>query len=286
MLNRKSLSFLYCFILLRIVATAQPAAENLAMSEARFLPLEKTIYYPLGENWKIPVKQIRYGPPNTVFCFNMHDNEGTSVQAARQVLELKGGTLLKLENKGQRVIRFRLRGKTYAFDPNRIFSRTGIEQSLRENGSVSAAAIEEVEKFGKRLLELIPDSITCIIALHNNTEGAYSIRSYLPGGERRRDAEEAQAAPNQDPDDIILTTDRTIYNRMVEAGYNCILQDNKNVKQDGSLSVYCGNSNRRYVNIETQHGRVLQYQEMLEKLLEAVGSLQLADSRGQIADGR
>lgn len=257
---------------------AQPAGDNLALSEARYIPLEKTIYYKIGDNKTIPIKLAQYGPANDIFCFNMHDNEFTSVNAARSVLELRGGTLLRIENSAQRLIRFRLRGVLYAFDPNRIFSRAGIEQSLRENGRTSPLAIEEVEKFGHRLLELIPDSIACIIALHNNTEGAYSVNSYVTGGDRQKDARDVHAAAQQDPDDIFFTTDREIFDNMAAAGYNSILQDNEKAKKDGSLSVYFGAKNRRYVNIETQHGRVGQYQQMLEKLLNILASGRQTDT--------
>lgn len=274
----KLFATLILFALLTNRAFTQPAAENLALSEARYIPLEKTIYYKIGDNKTIPIKLAQYGPANDVFCFNMHDNEFTSVNAARSVLELKGGTLLRIENSAQRVIRFRLRGVPYAFDPNRIFSRAGIEQSLQENGRTSPQAIAEVEKFGQRLLELIPDSISCLIALHNNTEGAYSVKSYVAGGDRQKDARDVHAAAGQDPDDIFFTTDRDIFDNMATAGYNCILQDNDKAKQDGSLSVYYGTKNRRYVNIETQHGRVGQYQQMLEKLLETLVSARQMDT--------
>jgi hypothetical protein len=45
------------------------------------------------------------------------------------------------------------------------------------------------------------------------------------------------------------------------------LQDNVKVNKDGSLSVYYGELNRRYINIETQHGKTTQYKEMLGKLM-------------------
>lgn len=256
------------YFILAAQAIAQPVSENLALSEARFIPLEKTIYYKLGDNRTIPLMITQYGPANDIFCFNMHDNEFTAVNAARQVLELRGGTLLKIGNNAQRVVRFRLRGIPYAFDPNRIFSRAGIEQTLKENGLVSPEAIGEVEKFGQRLLSLVSESVSCVIALHNNTDGAYSVKSYLPGGDRQKDARQVYADSLQDVDDIFFTTDRSIYERTAAIGYNSILQDNEKVKQDGSLSVYYGKQNRKYVNIETQHGRSTQYQEMLEKLLE------------------
>lgn len=254
-------------ILLSIAGITQPVSENLALTEARFIPLEKTIFYTLGDK-TIPLKVLQYGPANDFACINIHDNEFTSVQAAKSVLELKGGTLIKIENNAQRIIRFRLRGVQYSFDPNRVFSRTGIEQTLKENGRISPLAVDEVEKFGQRLLQLIPDNISCVIALHNNTEEAYSVKSYLSGGERQMDAKQVYADSLQDVDDIVLTTDQSLFDKMSALGYNSILQDNEKVRRDGSLSVYCGEQNRRYVNIETQHGKTGQYQEMLEKLID------------------
>jgi hypothetical protein len=50
-------------------------------------------------------------------------------------------------------------------------------------------------------------------------------------------------------------------------GYNSILQDNIRVNKDGSLSVYYGELNRRYINIETQFGKTEQYKQMLAKLV-------------------
>lgn len=250
-----------------IAGNTQLLSENLATTEARYIPFEKTVFYNLGDK-TIPLKVVQYGPSNDIVCINLHDNEFTSVQAARSVLELKGGTMIKIENNAQRVVRFRLRGVVYGFDPNRIYSRTGIEQTLKENGRTSLQAIEEVEKFAQRLLQLIPETATCVIALHNNTEEAYSVKSYLPGGDRQKDAKEVYAAENQDVDDIAFTTDKTLFEKMSALGYNSILQDNENVKKDGSMSVFYGEQNRRYINIETQHGRTGQYQEMLEKLMD------------------
>ena len=250
-----------------IAGFTQPITENLATTEARYIPFEKTVFYNLGDK-TIPLKVVQYGPANDIVCINLHDNEFTSVQAARSVLEFKGGTMIRIENNAQRVVRFRLRGVIYGFDPNRIYSRTGIEQTLKENGRTSPQAIEEVEKFAQRLLQLIPETVSCVIALHNNTEEAYSVKSYLPGGDRQKDAKEVYADEKQDVDDIAFTTDRTLFEKMSALGFNSILQDNENVKKDGSMSVYYGEQNRRYINIETQHGRTGQYQEMLEKLLE------------------
>ena len=245
---------------------AQPVSEVNLASNAFYIPTEKTILYKLGDK-TIPISVSQYGNSTAIVCINLHDNEFTSVQAARLVLEQNGGILIKLENNRQRVIRFRLRGKNYAFDPNRIFSRTGIEQTLTENGLTDPYAIEEIEKFATRILSLIPEESACVVALHNNTENGYSVKSYLPGNEREKDAREVHANDKQDIDDIILTTDSLLYKKMAEFGYNSIWQHNERAKKDGSLSILYGEKNKRYINIETQHGRLSQYIEMFGKLL-------------------
>ncbi|MEO7924168.1 MAG: hypothetical protein ABIR30_10860 [Chitinophagaceae bacterium] len=263
----RSLATTIVFTFYSLALAAQPAGDAVMVSKPLFIPVEKTIFYRLGDR-DIQLKISQYGNVKDIVCINLHDNETTSVQAARAVLEEKGGTLIKIENKQQRIIRFRLRGVVYSFDPNRIFSRTGIEQTLIDNRRTSREAIGAIEKFAQRMLDLIPTNHSCIIALHNNTEEAFSVKSYLPGSDRQFDARAVYKDSLQDVDDIAFTTDSLLYQRMADQRYNSIWQDNQRAKRDGSLSIYCGERSMRYINIETQHGRVNQYIEMLEKLLE------------------
>ncbi len=247
----------------------QPLAEGLPGRQAVFTPTEKSITHKLGEK-NISIKAIQYGEIINTCCINLHDDESTAVMAARTVLEQKGGLLIRIENGSQRLISFPLRGVTYTFDPNRIFSRKGIELTLKSKGKVTAEVVTLVENFANKILQLIPDSARCIIALHNNTDGDYSVKTYQTGGTRQTDAKLVYADSWQDIDDITLTTDETLFNKMSGYGYNSILQDNVKVLKDGSLSVYCGEKNKRYINIETQHGKKDQYKEMLSKLLQAL----------------
>lgn len=261
-------TFLSTFIL-SVSCIAQPGNNSSELPGSFYLPQEKITRYKIGER-SLPVKVLQFGERTDLVCINLHSNEESSVQGARAVLEKMGGTMIKIENNRQRVIRFRLKGVTYSFDPNRIFSRTGIEQTLRENNRnyrQNNGAITAIEEFARAVLSYIPDSVSCIVALHNNTEEAYSICSYRSGGNRQRDAKAVYADSLQDVDDIILTTDSLLYQKMADKGYNSIWQDNEKARKDGSLSIYFGELNRRYINIETQHGKVAQYTEMMEKLL-------------------
>ena len=233
---------------------------------AAFAPAEKTITHQLGDK-TISFKVVQYGRAVSICCVNVHDNENTAVQAARSILEQEGGILIKIENNAQRMISFPFKGSVYSFDPNRIFSVAGIKVTLKVKGKFNPLAIGEVEKFAAHLLQLIPDTVSCVIALHNNTDGDYSVKSYERGGNRQRDAKEVYADKLQDADDIALTTDEMLFDKMSALGYNSILQDNINVNRDGSLSVYYGELNKRYINIETQFGKTNQYKEMLGKLV-------------------
>ena len=259
---------LYLFFSLTTTALGFKNLEKnpLGANPTAFTPSEKTILHKLGDR-TISVKVAQYGEFINTCCINLHDDEVTAVKAARSVLEEQGGVLIKIENNGKRNISFPFKGVEYSFDPNRIFSRSGILLTLKAKGKINPLAVIEVEKFAAQLLQLIPDSISCLIALHNNTDGDFSVRTYLPGGMRQNDACQVYADTWQDIDDIALTTDQVIFNKMAAQGYNSILQDNVKVFKDGSLSVYFGELNRRYINIETQHGKTVQYREMLKKLL-------------------
>ncbi|MFN8253189.1 MAG: hypothetical protein U0V75_15070 [Ferruginibacter sp.] len=244
----------------------QPETVSRPVQPVNFTPAEKSIQHKLGDK-TVFLKISQYGSSFKNCCVNLHDDESTAVQAARAILEQKGGILIRIENNGQRLVTFAFRGVPYTFDPNRIFSRKGIELTLKSKGRITAEVVTEVEKFATKILQQIPDTATCIIALHNNTDGDYSVKTYQPGGNRQADAKRVYADSWQDIDDITLTTDETLFTRMSGFGYNSILQDNMKVLKDGSLSVYYGEQNKRYINIETQHGKTGQYKEMLSKLL-------------------
>nr|MBA2745112.1 hypothetical protein [Flavisolibacter sp.] len=138
----------------------------------------------------------------------------------------------------------------YAFDPNRIFSSPGIKKTLEENGQYDEAVEEEVNRFADSLLSMLRDKV--IVALHNNSNGRYSVRKYLD--DLKSNAAAVHINEVMDEDDFIYTTSNELFIALRHLNINVVLQDHEQVEDDGSLSVYCGRNQIVYVNVETEHG--------------------------------
>jgi hypothetical protein len=259
-----TLLVLYIFLL------CNSATAATAVSQDGFVGREKTLFYSIGHK-KIALKITAYGHRKDIVMINLHDNETTGVNAAKSVLEKTGGILLSIENKGERYITFTQRGKTFRFDPNRIFTRSGIRATLMEQNRYSTkSTIKSVYGFTRFLLSKVPRHSNVLIALHNNNDDGMSVFTYIRGGDREKDAVAVNSNDIYDADNFFLTTDKRLYQWLQSAGYNTVLQHNKKAKDDGSLSVYYGRKNKRYVNIEAEMGRMNEQKEMIEMVISFI----------------
>lgn len=192
----------------------------------------------------------------------LHENESTSVEAAKAMMAYSGGTLIELKHTGARNLTFRLGGTQYEIDPNRMFTDRGIKVNLRPysteaHAAVAALAQRIIRKLSRR-----------VVALHNNTDGGYSILQYQAG---QKYANEAAMPPHvvegQDPDNFFFVTPPNDFARLKKAGFNVVLQAGQ-PSDDGSLSVYCSRNGINYVNVEAQHGSRKEQIKMLHALLK------------------
>ncbi len=104
----------------------------------------------------------------------------------------------------------------------------------------------------------------------------YSALSYTVGEKYANDAEDVFIRDGSDPDDFFFVTERVVFDAIKRRGHNVVLQDNRRVTDDGSLSVYCGKANVRYVNVEAEHGHLKEQTQMildLTTILETLGPL-------------
>ncbi|UKN01621.1 hypothetical protein K6119_18015 [Paracrocinitomix mangrovi] len=210
-----------------------------------------------------------YGNVNDSILFiNVHEDETTSIETVYEYAKISPVHFVRLKHKETRRIDFNLRNKAYSIDPNRIFTKKGRRKTLRDGGKFSFKAAKSVKVFADSLLLHLND-VTVVIAMHNNTDVNYSIKSYLPGGDEAKNTDQVYVNPEMDPDDFIYTTELDFYLKLKDKNINVILQDNKRFVNDGSLSVYCGVNGIPYINIEAQKGH---FEEQLE-LIKAVLSI-------------
>ena len=200
----------------------------------------------LGES-TVQLEVIRRGR-GPVFVA-LHENESTAITAAKKLLSKSGGTLIILRHGGDRNVTFALSGVMYNFDPNRIFTIEGIRRTLK--GGSSREAITAVRSLAQVILSEIGNRP--IIALHNNTNGGYSLASYVSGGKYARDALLVHRESVQDIDNFFFTTEKRLFVAAKQKKFNVVLQSGI-AADDGSLSVYSFEHGLRYVNVEAEHG--------------------------------
>ncbi len=208
----------------------------------------------LGDSLVI-IHQHFNAPESNVLFFNMHEDEQTSIEATHLFSEDEKLNFIYLEHNGERRISFNVKNSVYSVDPNRIYTRKGRRLTLKDEGNYSLRASQRIRTFTKRILSFI-SAENIIIAMHNNTDVNYSIKSYLPGEDESANTKEVYISENWDADDFVYTTVDAYFNKLKAMDVNVILQDNAACVNDGSLSVYCGQNGIPYINIEAQKGHL------------------------------
>lgn len=202
---------------------------------------------------------------------NLHDDENTSVSAGKKILRQSGGRLIELEHGGARLISFQLAGQTYRFDPNRIFSASGVTATLTRTKNISSEAQLTVEEFASRFIETFQlDHEPVIIALHNTGGGGLSINSYLATGDKPTTASAVHVSTNRFAGDFFYVTDRRFFDYLEARDFNVTLQDDANVPDDGSASVYFARKGIPYLNIEADKGHLDEQIKMVRVAREMV----------------
>ncbi len=220
-------------------------------------------------------------------CFLIiHDNENTATKAVLAHIKANGGKLIELDSGGTRNVTFETSdGKTVTFDPNRMFSDEGLKKDLKDKNTGKkyeddAKVLDEIRKLRDKVLKAI-ENCDPVIAVHNNTDGSFSIESYKKNGseEKQGNTRKLDGNPNivagEDPDNFFLVTKKEDFDK-IKGKYNVVLQTENNdstqpggkgPNDDGSLSVKL--KDKRYINLEVQHEQEAQQIQMLADLEKA-----------------
>lgn len=218
-----------------------------------------------------------------VTFFAPHHNERNASAAARDAVARNGGRLVEVvsyDEKGApaRNLRFRLRGRGYVVDPNRIFTENG------RRCAVAPEAGPAVEGFAAGLLEIVfaaggrrlRDGESFVVAVHNNADSDEKIgreraadltaAGFLRAGRFNNSSHgpfQEQAAGvylsnrEADEDNFVLVSTPRLMAHFAESGFHVVVQkpaaelrDKRCGVDDGSLSVYSAQQGIPYVNLE------------------------------------
>lgn len=194
---------------------------------------------------------------------NLHENESTSVAAVKDYLADRNANFVAVQQHGNRNLRFDYKGTRYQFDPNRMFTKAGRIANLKLlNKKYIAKAEEIVEEFSDKIISRVKNA-KFVVAVHNNTNGKpLSVLSY-----RNR-----YVNPSMDTDDFVITTEKTIFERLKAKKISVAWETTATSKDDGSLAYFCSKKNIPYVNVEAQVGHQTQQLRMLNALTDIINS--------------
>ena len=156
-----------------------------------------------------------------------------------------------------------------SFDPNRMFTFKGRYKTLKDGGKFTFRSNKLVKLLAEEVVSTL-SSFETVVALHNNTDVNYSIKSYAEGGDEAENTSAIHISPTWDADDFIYTTDYDLFLAFKTLDLNVIYQNDKKFVNDGSLSVYCGLNNIPYVNIETQLGHLEEQIKLINLVLDVL----------------
>ena len=261
-------------VLATVCAAAAPAARTEPGTSRGAPPGASAIEVRLCDTTVTLVIEA-FGPSGPCFI-NLHENEQTSIAAARAVLGRSNGRLIRLCSRGRRHVIFWDGLRPHGFDPNRIFSDAGLQQTLLQFASRTDAAFEAVRALRTQLLQLLAVGANApVVALHNNRGRGYTVLAYGVGKRYAGDCAARFVGRPASPEDFFVVTQTSWFERLHAQGFNVVLQS-PSAFDDGSLSVWCQHSGRSYINVEARHGRLRAQQQMLAAVATMAASSVMA----------
>lgn len=191
----------------------------------------------------------------------LHENETTNSKSFLSLSDPCPFILYEIKQDGCRLLKYEQNNKSYYFDPNRMFSMKGIRNTLKKNNQFYTENItKNIKIFADNVLQIIvpKNPAKYIIAMHNNTNGKFSVNSYL----NSPNAAQVYICKSNDPDDFFIVTNKMDFTFFKSQFQNVVLQS-KVAIDDGSLSIYCQSNNIPYINIEAEKGHLKKQTEML-----------------------
>jgi hypothetical protein len=227
--------------------------RGLLLSCFQLLAMGKQTAVTMGE---VAFEIIRNGKSPRRYLL-IHGDEETAREVLKEHMKTHRGTALLVTGKSRTI-----ESGAVKFDPNRMFSREGMEKNLaRLNPGLADADRERVLKLldrdrGKIIARVAPPKGGLLIALHNNARG-YSMTDEIAISDKTSLADEAN------PHEFMLCTSLGDFEILAKSPFNVLLQSTGPKEDDGSFSRLAAKRGIRYVNIECAIGKIDRQREIL-----------------------
>lgn len=295
-------------------ACSTTAAKEVVAKQTRTLSLGETA---------IKINIYTSGKTPLTF-FAPHNNEQTGLRITRELIAARGGRLIEIESRDAqgnfaRRVSFAFKGKNYTVDPNRIFTENGINCEEK-----SAAVKEQIRNFADGLLKIIlppnGNSLAAgeefLVAVHNNSDADDATRSaesrandltaqsfikngrnlFSHGNFHQQAAGVYLANQETDNDNFFFLSSPEFLSFFAAKGFNAVVQKPATELNsthcdvdDGSLSVFAGQKNISYINIEADNiNGAARQRQMIEAVYELLqkNRVALSDNTGETREVR
>lgn len=181
---------------------------------------------------------------NNYVLVSLHNDPVFSSAAFSMVQSSEAGFIRLVNTRGKNVEADFLDMKL-VFDPNKIFTSWGRREHLKENHCWGKAADDYIRQFAKFILNEIPIDKTVVMFIDEQL----SIRDFMDGGVKEKQAKQVFQNTGQDPSTLFITPDESVFLKLKAKNSNVVLQHSKKLEDDGSLHIYCAKANLNYLNI-------------------------------------
>jgi hypothetical protein len=231
------------------------------------------IFFQLGDRPDDLVELNIVNYPNgasDLLFVHVHENEFTSRAAGLSSIERIGGTLIYIKNRGLRELNARIGKTEFTLDPNRIFTKKGLDEKISPRPSPAQSKV--FLSFANWLKRNIQTALSTkrkklVTALHNNTDD--NTMGRLLSIETERDIigiDNESVYQNQiwDIDNFFIATQRPTFSLLTQKlAANASLRLPK-PRDIGYMSNWMIEQKTNYINIETQIGDDANNEKMIQ----------------------
>jgi hypothetical protein len=201
---------------------------------------------------------------------SLHNDETNLIASARSFVSESGGSLVLLNNKGNRKVEATLMDHDLQFDPSFIFTTWGRKQALDKTHTSDRRSSQQLEQFARFLITALEEQ-KITVELHAQCAGSYTIASFKKDGALEKTARIVYENPAQDPSSYFITNSQEAFDRLKARQQNVVYQNLHGLKDDGSLKIYFLRAAKPYVqvvSVKDQEGSQLRLLNSLKEALQ------------------